>query len=386
MSHHRTRAHDGPAVRVLFVDHAHALGGAEHSLLLLLRCLNRARVVPVLACVPGPLRDRALAVGVPCHILPLDRVRGRPLGLLALGRGGWELARLARGVSADLICANTVRSSLYAALASVLSRVPMVWYVRDILTRGLYTRVVAQLASAVVAVSRAAASPLPCEATVVPNGLLPDEFLVGADVVAERRRQWGIPAEAPVVGMAGRLRAWKGQADFVRAMRVVADAMPKAKFLIVGGTVFEEGTPYLPTLERLVTSLGLDGKVVFAGHQTDMRGVYGAMDVVIHCSVKPEPFGRVIIEAMAAGRPVVAYAAGGPQEIVVDGETGILVPPGDHEALGRAALMLLADAERRDTMGEAARARVAAHYDARETARRVEAILLRTARAKAVKA
>jgi len=373
---------DGSTVRVLFVDHAHALGGAEHSLLLLLRCLNRSRVTPLLACVPGPLRDRALAAGVPCHILPMDRVRGRLLGFLILIRGGWELARLARKQNADLICTNTVRGSLYGGLASLLSRVPLVWYVRDMLTRGLYARMLGRLATSVIAVSEAVSRSLPCEATVVPNGLLPGEFVADPDAAAERRSQWGIAADVPVVGIAGRLRAWKGHADFLRAMRIVADAMPEARFVVVGGTVFEEGEPYRPKLERLAASLGLEGSVVFVGHQQDMPVVYATMDVAVHCSVEPEPFGRVIIEAMAAGRPVVAYAQGGPKEIVVGGETGLLVPPGDHEALGLATLALLQDWERRREMGEAARARVMARYDAHGVAHRVEDVLVQAARKK----
>jgi len=117
-----------------------------------------------------------------------------------------------------------------------------------------------------------------------------------------------------------------------------------------------------------------------------MPAAYAAMDIAVHCSVEPEPFGRVVIEAMAAGRPVVAYAMGGPKEIVVDGETGLLVPPGDYEALGRATLALLRDPDRRRELGEAARARVVAHYDAHDVARRVEGVFLQVARQKGVRA
>jgi len=373
-------------VRVLFVDHACALGGAEHSLLLLLHCLDKARVTPLLACMPGPLRDRALAGGVPCHVLPLRRVRRHPLGLLRLCRGAWALARLARREKADLVCANTVRGSLYAGLASVLATVPLVWYVRDILAPGLYTRLLGRVAAAVLAVSEAAATPLARNVTIVPNGVFPQQFRVDPRLASEKRAQWGLPPNAPVVGIAGRLKPWKGHTHFLRAMRLVADGMPDAWFLVVGGAVFREGKPYLPMLKRLAASLGLEDRVVFAGHQQDMPAAYAAMDIAVHCSVEPEPFGRVVIEAMAAGRPVVAYAMGGPKEIVVDGETGLLVPPGDYEALGRATLALLRDPDRRRELGEAARARVVAHYDAHDVARRVEGVFLQVARQKGVRA
>jgi glycosyltransferase involved in cell wall biosynthesis len=104
------------------------------------------------------------------------------------------------------------------------------------------------------------------------------------------------------------------------------------------------------------------------------------MDVVVHCSVEPEPFGRVVIEAMAASRPVVAYDWGGPHEIMVSGETGLLVPPGDIGHLSAAVLSLLRDPEKRQAMGAAGRARAAGHYDARAMARQVQDLLVEVGR------
>lgn len=384
MSDPGARVRRDEPVRVLFVDHAPALGGAEHSLLLLLRCLDRARVTPLLACVPGALQERAQAAGVRCLTLPLPRVRRHPLGLVRLWRGALGLARMARRERAQVLCANTVRSSLYAGLATVLVRRPLVWYVRDILASGWYTRAMQRIASAMVAVSEAVAAPLASGALVVPNGVLLDGFVADAAAVAQMRARWGVPADAPVVGMAGRLRPWKGQDHFLRAMRLVAEHVPDARFVVVGGTVFESSEPYLPKLKDLVASLGIEGRVVFAGHQDDMPAAYAAMDIVVHCSVEPEPFGRVVIEAMAAARPLVAYGWGGPREIVVPGETGLLVTPRDHEALAQATLELLRDPERCRAMGAAGRARAVAHYDARVVARRIEAVLLEVARQRGI--
>ena len=185
--------------------------------------------------------------------------------------------------------------------------------------------------------------------------------------------------DAPVVGMVGRLRPWKGQDHFLRAMRLVADQRPDAWFVLVGGVVFAEREPFLPRLRELAAELRLLDRVVFAGQMEDVAAAYAAMDVVVHCSVEPEPFGRVVIEAMAASRPVVAYDWGGPHEIVIPGETGLLVAPGDYGALGEAALALLRDAGRRRVLGAAGRARAEECYDARATARRVQAVLVQAA-------
>jgi len=366
-------------VRVLFVDHAPALGGAEHSLLSLLECLDRDLVTPSLACAPGALLARAQEMGVACHAVAMPQMRGHPLGLVRLWRGAVALERMARREAADVVCANTVRGSLYAAMAAVLARLPLVWYVRDILAPGLYVRTLERIASAVVAVSQAAAEPLGGAATVIPNGVRIDAFTANAEASAQMRARWGVPVDAPVVGMVGRLRPWKGQDHFLRAMRLVADQRPDAWFVLVGGAVFAEREPFLPRLRELAAELRLLDRVVFAGQMEDVAAAYAAMDVVVHCSVEPEPFGRVVIEAMAASRPVVAYDWGGPHEIVIPGETGLLVAPGDYGALGEAALALLRDAGRRRVLGAAGRARAEECYDARATARRVQAVLVQAA-------
>lgn len=366
-------------VRVLFVDHAPALGGAEHSLLLLLECLDRSQITPLLACVPGEVQECAQALAVRCMTVSMPRVRRHPLGVWRLCHGAMALARLVRREQADVLCANTVRASLYAGLAAVLARRPLVWYVRDILTPGLYTRALKRIASTVVAVSRAAAEPLGGAATVVPNGVLIDAFTVDVEASAQMRARWGVPMDAPVVGIVGRLRPWKGQDHFLRAMRLVADQRPDVWFVLVGEAVFAESEPFLPQLRELAAELRLSDRVVFAGQIEDVAAAYAAMDVVVHCSVEPEPFGRVIIEAMAAARPVVAYGWGGPCEIVVPGQTGFLVPPGDHDALGKAVLGLLQDPERGRAMGAAGRARAEAQYDARVTAREVQSLLIQAA-------
>ncbi len=370
----------GAPVRALFVDHAPALGGAEHSLLLLFDCLDRNQVTPLLACVPGPLQERAEALGVPCRPMAMPKVRGHLLGPWRLLRGAVALARLARREGVDLLCANTVRASLYAALAARLARLPLVWYVRDILTPGLYTRTMSRCAAAVVSVSRAAAEPLGVEAVIVPNGVLADAFAADGVRALQMRARWGVPADAPLVGMVGRMRPWKGQEHFLRAMALVAEQQPDAWFVLVGGAIFEEREPYLPSLRHLAETLALGDRAVFGGQVEDVATAYAAMDVVVHCSVEPEPFGRVVIEAMAASRPVVAYNWGGPHEIIVPGETGLLVPPGDIACLGEAVLSLLRDPARRRAMGAAGRARAAALYDARVTARKVQDLLVKMGR------
>lgn len=361
---------------VLFVDHAEALGGAEHSLLLLLRHLDRSRFRPLLACNRGPLAEAATALDVPVILVEMPRIRGEALGPLRLLRGSQALARLIRRRQVDIVHSNVMRASFYAALAARLTGRPLVWHVRDIHppSERWYTRLMCRLATRVIAISQAVAAALPCphKVTVVYNGLDLEEYppeLEGAVVRAEL----GLPLDAPVAGIVGRLQAWKGQERFLRAAVQVAERLPQARFLVVGGAIFGDGEAYAAGLRHLATDLGLGERVIFTGHRQDLPRLLAALDVLVHCA-EAEPFGRVLIEGMAARRPVVAFADGAVPEIVRHEEMGLLVPPGDEPALAAAMVELLGDAQRRQRMGVAGRHRVEQHFTAAQTARAIEAI------------
>ncbi len=186
------------------------------------------------------------------------------------------------------------------------------------------------------------------------------------------RREFGIPADAPCIGIVGHIQEWKGQLLVAEAVARARRQIPALRCLIVGG-VHRLGAAYGEQLKRRVAEPDLAGHVVLTGARRDVPACMDAMDVVIHASNR-EPFGRVLIEAMAVGRPLIAPREGGPREIVADGETGLLVPPRDPDALAAAIVTLMSDPARRAAMGRAARARAAAVFDIRQHARAVEAV------------
>jgi glycosyltransferase involved in cell wall biosynthesis len=158
----------------------------------------------------------------------------------------------------------------------------------------------------------------------------------GADVAGRAAARGG----PPVVGMVSRIAPWKGQHVFLQAAAEVAARRPEVRFRIVGAPLFgEEG--YLRVLQRLAAAGPLAGRVEFTGFVADTRAAYEQLTVAVAASVTPEPFGNVIVEAMARGLPVVAPAEGGPVEILTDGVDGLLVPPRDPAALAAAILRLL---------------------------------------------
>jgi glycosyltransferase involved in cell wall biosynthesis len=156
------------------------------------------------------------------------------------------------------------------------------------------------------------------------------------------RRELGLPAGKPVIGIVGRLQPWKGQHRLIRALAELRQGGRDACVLVVGGTAYDLSPEYEPYLRGLVRELGMEASVVFAGQVADPTPFLGLMDVLVNASY-PEPFGIVLIEAMALGVAVVAVDAGGPAEIIVADQSGVLVPNPDPKALARALERLLLD-------------------------------------------
>jgi glycosyltransferase involved in cell wall biosynthesis len=178
------------------------------------------------------------------------------------------------------------------------------------------------------------------------NGVELDRFAARLDPDA-MKAELGIPSNSKVVGVVGRISEQKAQDDFIRAARIIEQDEPETVFLIVGAA---NDPALLERLQRLTIELGVDEKVRFVGHVTDMPRIYAALDVLVLPS-RWEGFGLVLVEAMAAGKPIVATRVGGIPEVVVDGETALLVPPSDPAAIAAAVVSLLTDPERARAMG-----------------------------------
>jgi L-malate glycosyltransferase len=195
--------------------------------------------------------------------------------------------------------------------------------------------------------------------TVIPNGIDCERFRVPGN--GEKvRREWNIPPGVPVVGVLARLLRIKGQDVFLRAAALMAAKKPEVRFVIVGGNNVDR--EYEDELKRLTAQLGLEGRVVFTGFRTDVPDLLAALSVVVSPSLGLEGLSNSLLESMAAGLPVVATRVGGTPEIVEDGVTGLLVTPGDAEALAGAISKLLVDTTTAKRLGQSARRRVFTRY------------------------
>ena len=364
---------------ILFVDHATAIGGAEKSLLMLLDGLDRSRWSLRLACCSGELSRQVKARSIPLHLVEMPSLRRLPL--LALLR---TIYALARGIQADLIYANTARGALYAAPAGLLGGRPFIWHMRDFSFTEANTWMdrplkwlVSHCASVVVANSAATANQLPDSARVrvIHNGIDLTTLDSTLSAVAARQRL-SFPAEAQIVGMLGRLRPWKGQERFIRIASKVLRELPDTYFVVAGGDPFGINDGYATKLRYLVEELGIADELTFTGqlHAGEVAEVLIAMDLFVHPG-DPEPFGLVNLEAMAMGKPVVAFAHGALPEIVEQDVTGTLIPPGDEDACAAAIVELLRTPTRMKELGAAGRARVESLFQIAGTVRAVDELL-----------
>jgi glycosyltransferase involved in cell wall biosynthesis len=200
---------------------------------------------------------------------------------------------------------------------------------------------------------------------VIHNGIETECFTRPYDTSAVRA-EFDVAPNGHLIGMVGRIDWWKGQEYFVQAVAKVTEKIPDLKALIVGA--LEEtanvyrNRKYMETLQALIKSLHMEDTVILTGARADVPRLMAAMDVVVHASSEPEPFGLVVLEGMAAGKPVVATAAGGVLDIVEDRVTGLLVPPKDYEAMAAAIQELLSDKQFAQIMSTAARKRVVSDF------------------------
>lgn len=373
-----------PPVRVLLVDHAPIIGGVEHMLRELLTALDRSCITPtVVTDSHSPMRGQ---FGADEIALPLTQLKHNPLALSALLAAGVQLAQAARQTQAQVIHTFTARTHLIGAVAGPLAGVPLAWRLNDDTLTSAPARLVGRIPHRIVTVSAHLREHY--RRILRTTDHIPD----GVPVIAplsrlEARHALGLPNEVMIITLAARMVRWKGHSVFLRALAALTKEWPTLHGLLIGGYSTSDnvpgslggGEPYQHELLTLARKLGLTGQVTFTGQVAEIAPYFAASDIIIHTSLLPEPFGRVLIEAMMVGRPVIAADAGGPREIVRPGETGLLTSPGDPAALAQAITMLLSDADRRMQMGRAARDRAVTEYGLPQMANRFTRLWLNMA-------
>lgn len=373
------------------------LGGAERSLLELLAILADERPdwkVHLITGDEGPLVREAMDHRATAEVLQL------PVGIKSLGDSGisgkggafrlaalcfslpgrllglWayirKLGRRIDQFQPDIIHSNGFKFHVILGLLGKV-QAKTIWHARDFISSrrivGKFLRNACRMPDVVVANSRAVAADWKMCIPAVANIVLHNSVSIPSlDAKADGAGNlFGPnPGHALRVGLVGSYAKWKGHQVFLEAVRILAPLFPpeKVQFFVIGGPLYATGGSQWTRaeLEKLADSLGILDRVGFFPHQTDVGPVYRGLDLVIHASTKPEPFGRTIVEGMAYGKAVVAALDGGVAEIIDDGKDALAFRLGNYDDMAQKIAMVLRDQELRTRLGVAGRQKALEHF------------------------
>lgn len=390
-------------IRVLAIGHDAGMGGAQLSLLEILERLHQDKYLPiVLVPTPGPFVQAVRSHGLKCLWGLTQRwvFFKKPMSASVILRKPWRLlvhpyllalislvtlpvrvallAAWAKKAGIGLVYSNTITVLDGALLARILG-VPHIWHLRETVIGNPYLSFpfspvwlpgfMLGWSDLVIVNSHALQRQLfgakgNAKVRVIWNGIN-----LGMDTGASPAVLAGVPPGVPLTAICGRLHERKGVLIYLAAAARLQQQHPDAHHLVIG-----EGRPeYLNMLHEEVVRLGLNGHVHFLGYRGDARNILSGVNILVSASTL-ESFGRTLIEAMAMGIPVIATRSGGPEEIIVDGESGFLVEINDESAIAERMSMLLNDHELSRTIGAAGRRRVMEHFDLSKTVAKIEKV------------
>jgi len=383
--------------RVLYMDHTAEMGGGEIALLNLARHLDRTRYEPIVILFSdGPVLKQLRDAGIETHLLPLDasvvETRKDKIGVMSLLKFGRitasigfvrRLRRLIIEMRPDLVHTNSLKSDVLGGFAARWAGVPLLWHLRDrVADDYLPWKVVRgfrflsrRLPHFIIAVSKGSMQTLlPPGTTVYPQNMrVVYDGTPDLEDLPASHDDPPPPGAAPLIAIVGRISKWKGQHIFIRAAARVLKRFPNARFQIIGSAMFGQER-YENEVKQLAKDLEIADKVEFTGFRTDIKEMIGRLDLLVHASITGEPFGQVVMEGMAQGKPIIATNGGGMPEVIDQGVTGLLVPMADDVAMAAAIEKFLADPVAARRVGRNGWQRVRDRFTSQIVARNVQEV------------
>jgi len=364
-------------IRLLTISPTCERGGSDINLLRLLKNLDKNEY-EILHLIPyaGPIIDELKNAGVRVEVVDMPRIRffKNPLKyiivLLRFFPAVFRIRNIIVDNGIDIVCTSSM-VNLYGALAARFAHRPHILMVHEYLfILRLVSPYFYHLSEKIICCSRMASQMFKKNGKVLVRhlGLDLDEFSpdINTDAIGQELRTHG-----KLISMFCRFAPWKGPEVFIRAANYIKSDV---KFIIFGEPVIGKES-YLIKLKKTIEQLGLKDKVfINSENNKNIPQIMAISDIIVHASLRPEPFGLVIIEAMAMGKPVIASKLGAPQEIITDGEDGILLEPGNPKTLALAISRLLQEPEFAKNMAAKAREKVVQNFDIRKYAEEFDAI------------
>lgn len=375
-------------IKIAFLEEDAKIGGAEVNIFNLIRLLDKSKFDSCVICpCEGPVTERVQVLGGHFAIVKKTRtfstsvwVLGKkftnPLALLfnffSFLPTALRLSVFLKKENIDVLHTNSMLAHFYGALAARVAGSQCLWHIQDIVNSrqfmgllrfclnsfgGFFAHRLVAVSESVKSMFNGAAAR---KAMVVYNGADLEKFhpaISGKEI----RNEFKIAVDDIVVGIVGRIVHWKGHKEFLYAASELKKTNLNIKFLIVGAATFGDAV-YFETIKKMAKKQGIADSVIFTGFRYDVPEIIAAMDICVHASSLPDPCPLVIFDYMAAGKPIVATKGGGVPEIVVNEETGLLVPMGDSDALKDAIFRIICDPAMGRQMGIAGRKRIENHF------------------------
>jgi len=363
--------------RVVFVHQGAELYGSDYVLLDIVSALSGVVEPLIVLDSDGPLVKKLECAGAQVSVRRLGVLRRKHLSVTGLARvlvwgvgSTLWLQRLIRDSCAALVYSNTI-GVLSGAFAARIAGVPHIWHIHEIVTKPrsvsrILTILVSRFSDRVIANSHAVATHLQkdsrirwrSDVAVIHNGTDSARFdAVEPQRIEQFRAEHNVPDRGMLVAVVGRVHHGKGQDVFIEAVRIAVEQGYRDLRTLIVGDVYPGYEELLSQLVAKVEEYGLTEQLRFCGYRQDVDLIMRSIDLLVLPSTSPEGFGLVLLEAMAAGKPVIATAAEGPLEIVADGVTGYLVPPNDAQALADKLMYFAERTDLREEMGTAGRGR-----------------------------
>jgi glycosyltransferase involved in cell wall biosynthesis len=358
-------------VQILYINSMSKISGAELSLLDLMVNLDRCQFQPIFLCPsPGPFTDLCTQNKIPTILLPslLPNFGKASRRFRRFIPNAIEIARIAKKEHIRLIHSNNPRVGYSGGLGARLSGIPSVVHARDYyrtpfnsVMKSLFLRAISDR---IITVSRATydavTTRLPAlkkNTRIIYDGISPLP-VYSQNEIDSFRYKFGMQRKKPLLAVVGALSELKDQENAIKAMHVILVKFPDAKLLVVGEPIDHPGEVYEMRLRNTIQRLGIERNVILTGFRNDIPLLMSSIDLLIHVPALPEALGRVIIEASLQGTMVIGSAIGGIKEIILDGQTGILVPPGQPDQISEAVIQLLNNPLKADQMRRSAIERV----------------------------
>ena len=367
--------------RILFVHLEGMIGGAEASLLLLVKYLHRRFLINIACLCKSPLSKSMSSIPVTCYQLPSSpRCSYFSFSFVKYWlRASYHLIKIVVRTQPDIIHANSFYAALISVLIAFIMRKKLFIHARDLTNFGFLAKLFSWSCTKVVASSHSVEKKLieqgvsPEKIEVVYNGV--DNDLINQSRI-NRTSSNSInhhKQDSFVFAHIAQFAPWKNHIIFLKAALDVANNLPNARFVLIGDDIFGRNLKYKNSLISYARNSAIAERISFLGWQQNMNEVWPKIDCLVHTAER-EPFGRVIIEAMANKIPVIAVNSCGPSEIIQNGKTGILVQAGDIVSLSNAMLKIFQDAYLASRLANAGYKHVVSNFTADKTALLIQEI------------